>query len=193
MKIAIVSDTHGRCDQVISDLLKRDNIELLIHLGDMVSDAKLIQEKTGLSMHVVRGNNDYYDENTPWKMLIRLEGHKILLTHGHHERVGWSNTNLIYAAKEAEVDMVFYGHTHVYDHREEDGIRLLNPGSAGYDRGGEYESYVIMDISKDNIEVERIRLWMGVKLWQVTILRHDTTSTNEVKCESMSGPSSSND
>ena len=45
MKIAIVSDTHGRCDQVISDLLLRDDIELLIHLGDMVSDAKLIHEK----------------------------------------------------------------------------------------------------------------------------------------------------
>lgn len=163
MKIAIVSDTHRRCDQVINDLQQREGVELLIHLGDMVSDAKLIQEKIGLPMHVVRGNNDYYDENTPWKMLIRLEGHKILLTHGHHERVGWSNTNLIYAAKEAEADMVFYGHTHVYDYRQEDGIIILNPGSAGYDRGGEYESYVIMDLTKDNIEVERIRLWMGVK------------------------------
>ena len=34
---------------------------------------------------------------------------------------------------------------------------------------------------------------MGVKLGRVTILRHDTTSTNEVECESMSGPSSSNE
>ena len=35
--------------------------------------------------------------------------------------------------------------------------------------------------------------FFGWHLQQVTILRHDTTSTNKVKCESMSGPSSSNE
>lgn len=72
-----------------------------------VRDAHIIKQETKLPLYVVRGNNDYNDENTPWKLLIRIKDHKILLTHGHQE-VGWSSDNLIYAAKEAGADMVMY-------------------------------------------------------------------------------------
>lgn len=158
MKVAVVSDTHGRIEPFLNKLKQFNDVELIIHLGDTVEDAKKIREKTQLPLFVVRGNNDYMDVNTPWRELVRINGHKILLTHGHKEGVNFGETKLYYAAKEAEAEMVLYGHTHVYHYDEIEGIKILNPGSAGYDRGFEYESFVLMDITADDISVERIKL-----------------------------------
>lgn len=158
MKVVVVSDTHGRIEPFLEKIENEKDIELIIHLGDMVDDAKKIQERTNLPMFSIRGNNDYMDVNTPWKQLIHLECHKVLITHGHKERVNFGISSLVYSAKEAQVDMVMYGHTHVYHFEEVDGIKVLNPGSAGYDRGFEYESFVIMNIDKDSINIERVRI-----------------------------------
>lgn len=158
MKVAVVSDTHGRIEPFLNTLKQFNDVELIIHLGDTVEDATKIREKTKLPMFVVRGNNDYMDVNTPWRELVRINGHKILLTHGHKESVNFGETKLYYAAKEAEAEMVIYGHTHVYLYEEIEGIKILNPGSAGYDRGFEYESFVLMDVMDDDISFERIKL-----------------------------------
>ncbi|MDO4604674.1 MAG: metallophosphoesterase [Helcococcus sp.] len=158
MKVAIVSDTHGRIEPFLNKIEEYTDIELIIHLGDTVDDAKKIRERTQLPMFVVRGNNDYMDVNTPWRELIRIKGHKILLTHGHKENVNFGQTQLYYAARETDAEMVIYGHTHVYLYEEIEGIKILNPGSAGYDRGCEYESFVLMNVTSDNISIERIRL-----------------------------------
>lgn len=158
MKVAIVSDTHFRIKNFIDSVKKIKDLELIIHLGDMVDDANAIRDELNLPMFVVRGNNDYNAENTPWKQLIRLENHKIIITHGHKERVNFGYSNLLYTAKDADAEMILFGHTHVYFNKLVDGVRILNPGSAGFDRGGDYESYVLMDINKENISLERIRL-----------------------------------
>lgn len=158
MKVAIVSDTHFRIKNFIDSAKKIKDLELIIHLGDMVDDANAIRAELNLPMFVVRGNNDYNAENTPWKQLIRLENHKIIITHGHKERVNFGYSNLLYTAKDADAEMILFGHTHVYFNKLVDGVRILNPGSAGFDRGGDYESYVLMDINKENISLERIRL-----------------------------------
>lgn len=158
MKVVVVSDTHGRIKDFIDAISNISDIEYIIHLGDTVSDAKKIQMETHLPMFVVRGNNDYMDDNTPWTQVISLEGHKILLTHGHRERVNFGISNLVYQAKEINANMVMYGHTHVYLYGEVDGIKVLNPGSAGYDRGGEYESFVLMEVEENKINISRIGL-----------------------------------
>lgn len=158
MRVIVVSDTHFRNDKFIESVKTIDNIDQIIHLGDMVQDAKEIRDTLKIPMTMIRGNNDYSDNNTPWRQVVRLLNHKALLTHGHLERVNFGVLNLIYSAKESECEMVMYGHTHIYHYEEIDGIKILNPGSAGHDRGGEYESYAILDITEDEIKVERIRL-----------------------------------
>lgn len=158
MRVAVVSDTHFRNDKFLESVKQIDNIDQIIHLGDMVQDAKDIRSELKLPMFIVRGNNDYSDNNTPWRQVIRLMNHKILITHGHLERVNYGVMNLLYSAKEAECEMVMYGHTHVYHYEEIEGVKILNPGSAGQDRGGEYESYALLEITEDSIEVERIRI-----------------------------------
>lgn len=158
MKILVLSDTHGNNIPFINQLRNHKDAEMIIHLGDMVEDAKDIREYAPCLVKVVRGNNDYYADNTEWYELIRVEGHKILLTHGHKDRVSYGIDELVHRAKQCDAEMVMYGHTHVYDYREVDGIKVLNPGSAGFDRGGEYESYVVMNVTEDRIDVERVKL-----------------------------------
>lgn len=158
MKVLIVSDTHYRVDAFISELDKHKDAELIIHLGDMVDDAIYIKNHTDIPVEMVRGNNDYNAIYVPYHNLIRLKGHRILLTHGHLEKVYFGNTHLISKAKECEADIVMYGHTHIFNNEVIDGITIINPGSAGYDRGGEYESYVVMNIDEENVEFERVEL-----------------------------------
>lgn len=158
MKVAVVSDTHCRIEPFLNKIKEYQDIELIIHLGDMVEDAKKIRDRTQLPMFNVRGNNDYMDSNTPWRQLIHLNGHKILLTHGHREGVNFGENKLYHQAKESGAEMVLYGHTHVYLYKEIDGIKILNPGSAGHDRGFEYESFVLLDITPDKMSIERIKL-----------------------------------
>ncbi len=158
MKVAVVSDTHGRIEPFLNRLSKEKDVEIIIHLGDTVEDAKNIQKRTNLPMFVVRGNNDYMDVNTPWRELVRINGHKILLTHGHREGVNYGLAKLYYLAKESDAEMVLFGHTHIYHYEEIEGIKILNPGSAGYDRGFEYESFVLMDVTADDISIKRVKL-----------------------------------
>ena len=158
MKVLVVSDTHGIVKPFIKELEKHKDAEMIFHLGDMVHDALKIKENTDIPMVIVRGNNDYFSENTPWSQIVRIKGHKILLTHGHMEKINYGITSLYFKAKESEADLVFYGHTHVYSDEYIDGIRLINPGSAGYDRARQYESYVVMNIEEDSIEIERVKL-----------------------------------
>lgn len=157
MRIAVVSDTHGIIEPFIESVKNIENVELIIHLGDMVHDAKEIRKMIDIPVKMVRGNNDYYDENTPWSELIRLNNYKFYLTHGHFEKVNFGVTTLLYKALEVEADMVLYGHTHKYFYDEIEGVKILNPGSAGFDRGHEYESYAIVDIDEE-IKVQRIKL-----------------------------------
>lgn len=157
MRVVVVTDTHGRIEPFLKSMNEQSNIDAILHLGDMVQDGKEISKKFNIPVHIVRGNNDYIANNTPWTLLLRFNGYKVLLTHGHRQGVNFGVENLLAMAKESEVDIILFGHTHVYYYREVDGIKILNPGSAGFDRGGEYESYAIIDFDKD-ISVKRIQI-----------------------------------
>lgn len=158
MKVIVVSDTHGMNKPFINELKNHEDASLILHLGDMVNDVEEIKNHTKVPVKVVRGNNDYNDEFTPWHQLIRLEGHKILMTHGHHEGVNYGRDGLLRKAKECDADIILYGHTHIFDSVDMDGIKILNPGSAGYDRAGEYESFAILNITKNSINITRVKL-----------------------------------
>lgn len=158
MKIIVVSDTHRRIEPFIKDIEKYDDIDLIIHLGDMVADAKEIKSRVKFPLMVVRGNNDYEANNTSWNEILEIEGNKIFATHGHKEGIDFGVNTILRRAKELDANIVLYGHTHVFMDKIYDKIRLINPGSAGYDRSGEYESYIIMDINSKEIKVDRIKL-----------------------------------
>lgn len=145
MKIILMSDSHGR-DTMIDYLLDKykKEADLFVHCGDIEADPHAYPE-----LKIVAGNNDlYYDY--PDMLLIQAKSHRILVVHSHH--CGFMGNRLRYLsnlAKEKQCDMVFYGHTHIADYQNHEGVICVNPGSLRYSRDGRKPSYAIVDIDED--------------------------------------------
>lgn len=134
MKILVLSDSHSSLRFMFraAEVLKPDAI---VHLGDYFEDGMALhQEYPGTPMYQVPGNCDYY-RLAPGQAWIRVEqvcGVNLYMTHGHKHDVKTSLYSLLRDARACKVDAVLYGHTHQPDCRQEDGLWILNPGSAGY-------------------------------------------------------------
>lgn len=148
MKILIVSDTHGRDNNLREIIKKVSPIDMLIHLGDYCGSAKDIENMVECPVHLIAGNNDWSSEY-PREKMITIGKHRIFMTHGHKYRVGYGLDNLVYKGMEENADIVMFGHTHVPLIKYEDGITIVNPGSATSPREYPYKpSYVIMEIDR---------------------------------------------
>lgn len=152
MKIAIISDTHGYIDEVIKRL-RKNPVDLIIHLGDYCNDALEIEKLTGIKTYVVRGNNDYtYSGNIPNDLIISIKGLKFFITHGHRYGVYWGIDKVLEKAKALDVQIALYGHSHIYFNEKIDGVWIINPGSPTYPRGGDKKSFVVLDLETMNLE-----------------------------------------
>ncbi len=149
MRIIVISDTHQNylnLKEIISQHLDAD---LFLHLGDGESECTLLlmqfPEITD-RFHNVKGNCDF--ESLPLELSLDLmPGHRLFATHGHRYGVKSSLTPLIRAAREDGCDIALYGHTHQSKSVYEDGVYVLNPGSASCPRDGNPPSYGIVDVT----------------------------------------------
>lgn len=157
-KIMLVSDTHYCQDKFLDELKKYKDLDLIIHLGDCVEDAKYIKKNINIPIEYVRGNNDYSSFGVPDDLILNIEKLKIFITHGHKYSVYFGIDNLYYRAKEIGCDVVFFGHTHMYLYEKLEDITILNPGSFSYARGDGLESYCILSLDKGKIGVERVKI-----------------------------------
>lgn len=156
MKIIVVADTHSSVSYIIDAINNTEGVSKVIHLGDCVSDARVIQENVGVPVIMVRGNNDYFDKDVPLDKIIYVEGHKILLTHGHKYNVYFGPQSLYFRAMELGCDMVLYGHTHIFEDICVGDVRIINPGSVSLPRD-RVASYVLMEITEKEINIKRIK------------------------------------
>ena len=132
-RILVLSDSHSGTSFMrwCVDHVKPDAI---VHLGDYFDDGWLIHEEyPGIRFYQVPGNCDRY--RTPPHVreiaIERILGVDFLLTHGHRHWVKSGTDQLIQAAREAGVQAVLYGHTHIPDCRKDGDLWILNPGPAG--------------------------------------------------------------
>lgn len=133
MKAAVFSDSHGMTE-LMEEALHRYRVDAVIHLGDHDRDAQELRlEFPHLPLYSVRGNCDLAS-SAPDRMTFSLGSVKVFITHGHLHRVKYSIDSLVYAAMEQGASLALYGHTHVPDHRDIAGVKLINPGSAGTGR-----------------------------------------------------------
>ena len=129
MKVLICSDSHTRLDY-FQKVMELEKPELVIFAGDHSTDAldiSLVYEE--IPFKIVRGNTDFSDRKTDDEIKFEINGKKIFLTHGHLQRVKSSLNELEIRAKEEEVDICIFGHTHRELEIEKDGILYLNPGA----------------------------------------------------------------
>ncbi len=130
MKIAVVGDTHHNKLAIKLILNKVDELgaDAIIHLGDCVSDINLLQEKFKGNIYAVAGNCDY-STKYPKENIININGKKIFFTHGDLYNVKSSLNSIAYRAESLCVDIVLFGHTHMYLKEDYKGVIIMNPGS----------------------------------------------------------------
>lgn len=133
MKAAVFADTHTNTALMV-EAVRRCRPDLVIHLGDHDRDADILRtEFPGLPLYTVQGNCDIASA-APLRDIVPLGPVKALITHGHQYNVKWSLDSLVYAAQEAGVQIVMFGHTHEAYNGEIGGVKVLNPGTAGQGR-----------------------------------------------------------
>lgn len=148
MKIAIVSDTHNNTASIfkVADIIKEENPDLIIHLGDMTRDADFLQTLVEKEVRRVPGNCDY-SRGEPESLLIDVDKHKIYATHGHFQGVKMSLVHLKKEAKEKGATIALYGHTHIAHEETAGKITLFNPGSPALPKGGQKKSMAFLEIT----------------------------------------------
>ena len=158
MKIAVISDTHRLLSKTLETLKSMDDLDLIIHLGDYVKDAREIEKEMNIETVYVRGNCDYLETDVALEKVLEICGKKIFLTHGHNYDVKNGISKIFYRAKEINCDIVLFGHSHMSTLLEYEDILILNPGSPEEPSSVSKGSIGLLEISENDVKSEIIEL-----------------------------------
>ena len=142
VNIAIISDTHDDISMV-KQVLGRDHIDYMIHLGDNVEDvSRILNEFPELKLFYIKGNHDE-DPELLAEAIFEICGLKIYATHGHLFDSKKEHDGLIARGREYGANVVLFGHSHIQKVFEKDDVLVINPGSLSESRdkniAGRYE------------------------------------------------------
>ena len=82
MRILVISDSHGRNDDIEGVLKQVGDIDMMIHCGDVERGDSYIREIADCPVVMVAGNNDYYLD-LPSEEEVRIGDYKVLQHHIH--------------------------------------------------------------------------------------------------------------
>ena len=138
MKVLIVSDTHGRDENLEIAINREAPFDMLVHCGDVEGREFYIEALAECPCSIVSGNNDFFSD-LPREDVIEVEGNQ-----------------LAEAARSRGCNAAFFGHIHVPVVEKEAGVLLVNPGSLAYPRQrGRRPSYAVMETDgKGEMHVE---------------------------------------
>ena len=149
MRIIVLSDTHGNYSAVDKVIMRYTDADWIIHLGDGERELdSFIMTHQDLSQKIIHvaGNCDC-NSLCPETFTLPVGEHKILATHGHNYGVKISLEMLKMTARENNCDIILFGHTHVRFESYENGLYIMNPGSASCPHDGNVPSFGHIDIS----------------------------------------------
>lgn len=127
MKILVFSDTHG-CIETMYALVQSIKPDAVIHLGDCRSDATALKRLCpGLPVESVAGNCDGRTD-CPDTIVKSYAGVTLFMTHGHRYGVKNGLLRVCYAAREAQAQVLLFGHTHIPFCDKNEALWILNPG-----------------------------------------------------------------
>jgi hypothetical protein len=159
MKVLVVSDTHGRDENLEEVLIQESPFDLFVHCGDVEGREIFLEAAVDCPACMVAGNNDFFSD-LPREDVVVLGKHRVFVTHGHTYGVSWEMDELLEAAKSRKCDVVLFGHTHYPMIRKFDDVLAINPGSLTYPRqSGRRPSYAVLTVdSTDTIHAEIVYL-----------------------------------
>ena len=148
--IGLISDTHGLLrPEAVAALRRCDRI---IHAGDIGKPEVLVRLAEIAPVTAVRGNVDAGDwaEALPLVATVVADGIAIHVIH--------DLATLDRAGLDPRCRAVISGHSHQPAIREEDGLLLVNPGSAGPRRFRLPISLARLTIEGGHVQVELVAL-----------------------------------
>jgi hypothetical protein len=154
VRILIVSDTHRKNENYLKAVEEAEELDMVIHLGDIEGDEDVIENAVDCPVEMVAGNNDFFSD-LPSEKTLQIGKYRVMITHGHRYYIGMGNEMLKKEAIANGADIVMYGHTHrpVIDISK--NIIAINPGSLSYPRQeNKKPSYIIMEIDESDGEAE---------------------------------------
>ena len=156
IRILVISDTHGMNTFIEPEIdrIGEENIQAIIHAGDYVSDAEMLESLyPHIVMYNVAGNNDLYTR-AKGEELVTIGGVKIFITHGHAYGVKYDTDyrTLITRANALGADIAVFGHTHIAHLSYFGKLTLVNPGSAGYS-----DRYAVIEIENGKADVRLVK------------------------------------
>lgn len=130
MLIGLISDTHipDRAKEIPQKVFDAfSDVDLILHAGDLTS-LKVIEELEKIAPVIaIQGNMDRAKGiNLPMAKVIEIEDVKIGIAHGEvYPRA--DTQQLVYIAKELDVNILVTGHSHQPKIEQTDGVLLINP------------------------------------------------------------------
>lgn len=123
MKIGLISDTHGLLRP--EALAALEGCERIVHAGDIGTPEILNALRRLAPVTAVRGNNDRGDwaDALPHSLELELAGLRLYVVH--------QPAHLPADLSARGIKVAVCGHSHKPRIEEQDGVLLVNPGSAG--------------------------------------------------------------
>lgn len=160
MRIAVLSDTHGRNDTVrraLAEIAAR-GVTTVLHCGD-IEDPETIALFKGLDAHFVLGNCDW-NPNALRSAIqalgatlhdgcgdLELAGRKIAFLHGHEKG------RMRDVENSGSFDYLFYGHTHVAKEHVTGSTRVINPGAL---HRANPKTFIVVDLANGAVESVKV-------------------------------------
>jgi putative phosphoesterase len=153
MRIFVCSDTHGNYLETLQAISLAGAIDFIIHLGDEIDDATMLEQMTAIPTIKIAGNCDRcWDEKR--ERCEEIGGYRIFLTHGDSYNVKSGLSELLAKASAERARIVLFGHTHVAIVQQIDGMLVINPGTM-HQRSAD-KSFAILTIETDTPSAEII-------------------------------------
>lgn len=160
MLIGLISDTHipDRAKEIPENVYSAfKNVDLILHAGDLTS-LKVIEELENIAPVIaIQGNMDRANGiNLPTAKVLEAEGLRIGIVHGEvYPRA--DTQQLLYLARELNVDILVSGHSHQPKIEQTEGILLLNPGSPVVPRLAD-RTVMLLEINNKEVDVEIVKI-----------------------------------
>lgn len=165
MKLLVASDIHGSLKylNILLEQEKKYAVDKIVLLGDLYyhgprnslpeeyAPMKVCEVLNSIKDRIIvlKGNCDAeVDEmisSFPFNLYyytLNSKGDKLSFTHGHH---------IDSEMKKNSGKVLLYGHSHIFDIKNEDGLLLANPGSISLPRNSSSRNFFIVD--DNSIEV----------------------------------------
>ncbi|SHH37692.1 metallophosphoesterase family protein [Clostridium grantii] len=148
--IGVISDTHGLFRTKVLEVF--NNVDLIIHAGDVGKEEILDELREIAPVVAVRGNTDngYLATRLNYSEIMDIGEKSIYLIH--------DIDGIEIEPEAAYIDVVVYGHSHKPDMKKINGVLYLNPGSSGPKRFNLPTTVAIMKIKDDEVSVKFIEI-----------------------------------